>query len=280
MVVYMCSKPYLIPPRPETLITLSSLLKQNEPDLDAVVSVIKSDVSLFTVVMSTANSPVFSGASHFKTLHQAVMRLGLKRLYTLTELILLRKSLSKTGRMDRFWDTALEVAEIAAGLTSKLSDESPDQAYAFGMLHDCGVPLMIESYPEYREFLNSNEGLNNAALGMKEVDVFGVDHFTIGAEIAEAWKMPKNICDAIKLQLSYPKVPLKHIDSAGESSKMLFCLVFIAKTISDRYRRFWRLDAPRADSYELEQVLEYLGLPDMDYLDIRDDYLAELEGIS
>lgn len=273
----MRSKPYLIPPRPETLITLSSLLKQSEPNLDAVVNVIKADVSLFTVVMSTANSPVFSGASQFKTLHQAVMRLGLKRLYTLTELILLRRSLSKTVRLDRFWDTALEVAELAAGLAPKLSNENPDQAYALGMLHDCGVTLMMESYPDYREFLNSNEGLNYSALSKKEVEIFGVDHFTVGAEIAEAWQMPKEICDAIRLQLNYPSDPLTQLDDTLESSKMLFCLVFLAKTISDRYRRFWRLDSPRAESYELKGVLEYLGLPDMDYLDIRDDYLAELE---
>lgn len=186
MAAYMRSKPYLIPPRPETLITLSSLLKQSEPNLDAVVNVIKADVSLFTVVMSTANSPVFSGASTFKTLHQAVMRLGLKRLYTLTELILLRKSLSKTGRLDRFWDTALEVAELAAELAPKLSKENPDQAYALGMLHDCGVSLMMENFPDYREFLNSNEGLNHSALSMKEIELFGVDHFTVGAEIAES----------------------------------------------------------------------------------------------
>lgn len=276
----MRSKPYLIPPRPETLITLSSILKQNEPDLDAVVNVIKADVSLFTVVMSTANSPLFSGASKFNTLHQAVMRLGLKRVYVLTELILLRKSLSKTGRMDRFWDTALEVAELAAGLAPKLSNENPDQAYALGMLHDCGVPLMMENYPAYREFLNSNEGLNHAALSMQEVGAFGVDHFSMGAEIAEAWLMPKEICDAIRLQLHYPEVSLTQLDSAGESSKMLFCLVFLAKTISDRYRRFWRMDSPRAENYQLKGVLEYLGLPDMDYLDIRDDYLAELEKIN
>lgn len=273
----MRSKPYLIPPRPETLITLSSLLKQNEPDLDAIVSLIKADVSLFTVVMSTANSPVFSGASKFKTLHQAVMRLGLKRLYTLTELILLRKSLSKVGRLDRFWDTALEVAELAAELAPKLSKENPDQAYALGMLHDCGVSLMMENFPDYREFLNSNEGLNHSALSMKEIELFGVDHFTVGAEIAESWQMPKDICDAIRLQLNYPAESLTQLDDAGDSSKMLFCLVFIAKTISDRYRRFWRLGSPRSENYELKGVLEYLGLPDMDYLDIRDDYLAELE---
>ncbi|WP_290704332.1 HDOD domain-containing protein [Amphritea sp.] len=273
----MRSKPYLIPPRPETLITLSSLLKQSEPNLDAVVNVIKADVSLFTVVMSTANSPVFSGASTFKTLHQAVMRLGLKRLYTLTELILLRKSLSKTGRLDRFWDTALEVAELAAELAPKLSKENPDQAYALGMLHDCGVSLMMENFPDYREFLNSNEGLNHSALSMKEIELFGVDHFTVGAEIAESWQMPKDICDAIRLQLNYPAESLTQLDEVGDRSKMLFCLVFIAKAISDRYRRFWRLDSPRNENYELKGVLEYLGLPEMDYLDIRDDYLAELE---
>ncbi|MBQ0783710.1 MAG: HDOD domain-containing protein [Amphritea sp.] len=273
----MRSKPYLIPPRPETLITLSSLLKQSEPNLDAVVNVIKADVSLFTVVMSTANSPVFSGASKFKTLRQAVMRLGLKRLYTLTELILLRKSLSKTGRLDRFWDTAIEVAELAAELAPKLSKENPDQAYALGMLHDCGVPLMMENFPDYREFLTQHDGLQHASLSQKEREAFGVDHFSVGAEIAESWKMPNDICDAIRLQVYYPTSLLTSADQIGESSKMLFCLVLLAKNISERYRRYWRIDSSRIENYELKHALEYLGLPDVDYLDIRDGYLDQLE---
>ncbi|WP_169336932.1 HDOD domain-containing protein [Amphritea japonica] len=275
----MRPKPYLIPPRPETLISLTSILQQSEPCLDAVVNIIKADVSLFTVVMSTANSPVFSGASHFKSLHQAVMRLGLKRLYTLTELILLRKSLSKVGRLDRFWDTSVEVAELAARLAPQLTTENPDRAYALGMLHDCGVPLMIESYSEYREFLNSNEGLNHSTLSLKERALFGVDHFTVGAEIAEAWQISDDICDAIRVQVDYPVALLNQHDEVSESSKALFCIVLLAKNISDSYRRYWRLDSPLSQSYELKPALEYLGLPDMDYLDIRDDYLDELEMI-
>ncbi|WP_299203877.1 HDOD domain-containing protein [uncultured Amphritea sp.] len=272
----MCAKPYLIPPRPETLIKLSALLKAPQPDLDAVVNTIKADVSLFTVVMSTANSPLFSGASQFKTLHQAVMRLGLKRLFTLAELILLKRSLSKTGRLDRFWDTSTEVAEIAARLAIQLSRENADQAYALGMLHDCGVPLMIESYPGFRDFLGAHEAENHSALSLKEREVFGVDHFTVGADIAEAWRMPKDICDAIRLQLNYPAVLLNPLKGVGENSKTLFCLVLLAKNISERFRRFWRINSPRSETYQLKQALEYLGLSEVDYIDIRDHYLDEL----
>lgn len=236
-------------------------------------------VSLYTVVMSTVNSPVFSGVSKFASLHQAVMRLGLERLQTLVELTLLRRSLSNTERLDRFWDTAIEVAELSSRLATQQSKENPDEAYALGMLHDSGITLMMESFPDYQAFLHSIEGQEPATLSCQEKRRYGVDHFTVGAEIAEAWRMPVSICDAIRLQLNYPTELLNKFDEVSDSSKSLFCLVLLAKNISERYRRYWRLNSPRSDSYELKPALEYLGLSEVDYLDIRDDFLEELEQV-
>ncbi|MBN0988959.1 HDOD domain-containing protein [Amphritea pacifica] len=273
-------KPYLIPSRPEILLKLATLLKSAEPDVGAVVNLLKTDVSLYTVVLSTVNSPLFSRVGRrLSSLQQAVMRLGFKRLQTLITVISLKRSLSKTGRLDRFWDTSTEVAELAARLAGILSVDNPDEAYALGMVHDCGVPLMMESFSDYRRFLNALEGRDLASLSSLERQQYGVDHFTLGAEIAAAWHMPESVCGAIKLQLHYPLELLRPSVAISDRSKALFCLVLLAKDISGQYRRFWRLNTPRESWLELKPALEYLGLPDIDYLDIRDDCLDQLERV-
>ncbi|RDE25232.1 HDOD domain-containing protein [Motiliproteus coralliicola] len=273
----MNGKPYLIPPRPEVLLTLTRLVKAEEPDFDTIVETIKTDVSIYTVVLSMANSPRYAGVQKFTSLHQVVMRLGLKRLYSLIELIVLKKSLSKAGRLERFWDSAIEVAELSAMLAPRVSSEDPDTAYTVGMLHDCGIPLMIESYPDYREFLGAIEGQQVAALSLQENERYGVDHFSIGAEIAETWGMPDRVCQAIRLQLQYPTVLLDASDHSNDSSKTLLCLIMLAKNISERYRRYWRLSSSSPDISDLLPTLTYLGLSDLDYIDLRDHCLDQLE---
>lgn len=273
----MPGKPYLIPPRPEILLTLTKLVKAEEPDFDAIVGTIKSDVSTYTVVLSMANSPRFAGVQKFTSLHQVVMRLGLKRLYSLIELIVLKRALSKAGRLERFWDTAIEVAELSALLAPRVSKENPDTAYAVGMLHDCGIPLMIESYTDYRQFLGEIEGHDIASMSQQESERYGVDHFSIGAEIAETWGMPTDICEAIRLQLQCPTSLLDTSDQISDSSKSLFSLILLAKHISERYRRYWRLGSSEPDIVELLPSLEYLGLSELDFVELRDYCLDELE---
>ncbi|WP_421864602.1 HDOD domain-containing protein [Motiliproteus sp.] len=273
----MPGKPYLIPPRPEILLSLTQLLNADDPDFDAIVATIKGDVSIYTVVMAMANSPRFAGVQTFTSLQQVVMRLGLKRLHSLVELIVLKKALSKAGRLERFWDTAIEVAELTALLAPKLSKENPDDAYTVGMLHDCGIPLMIETYTDYREFLGGIEGQELAALSRQEQQRYGVDHFSVGTEIAAAWGMPAQVCEAIRLQLHYPTALLDATDQFSDSGRTLFCLIMLAKNISERYRRYWRLGSSSPDISELLPTLEYLGLSDLDYIDLRDHCLDQLE---
>lgn len=272
------TKPYVIPARPEVLIKASELMSNPDTDINDIVTALKQDVSLYTIVLATANNPLFRGSYKISSLKHAVMRLGLKRLSNIVKLISLKNELSKVGRVDRFWDTAIEIAEITANLTTLLSKESPDDAYTLGMIHDCGIPLMMDTFDDYREFLQSINGNNLSEIHVLEYDKYGYNHFDIGSDIAAHWNMPKNICDAIHFQPNYLDV-LNGTSHGSESSKLLLCYLLLAKGISETYRHYWRVTSARRESRELQPILEYIGLPELDYLNIRDDYLAALEQI-
>jgi len=276
--VLLGDKPYVIPPRPEALIKISQLLKQPEPDVDQIVAALKADVSLYTAVLGAANMPIFGRGGKVTSLNQAVMRLGFKRLYTMISIDALKSVLSRTGRLERFWDSATEVAALTASLAAKYTREDRDEAYALGMLHDCGIPLMMEAFPDYRSFLKDIRGNDLAALYSQEMKRYGHNHFALSTEIAAGWFMPTAVCEALALQTDYASA-LQDKSVGSEAGKYLLCCLLLAKDISETYRHYWRINNPRTECQNLKPVLEYLGIPDVDYLDIREDYVATLEQI-
>ena len=276
----MLSKPYIIPAKPEVLVSLTTQLQSKEPDLAKIVSTLKRDASLYVLILSTVNRPLFSGAAEIKTIEQAVMRLGFNRLNTLIKLTVLQKSLPGQSRLDRFWDTAAEVADLTLNLTGYFKGVNADDAFTVGMLHDCGVPLMIEQFPGYLDLLEASKLDSTEKLVAEELKRYGIDHFTIGAEIASAWQMPEHVSLAIQLQREYPVSFMSMEQAVSCECKMLCCLLLLAKDISRRYRHYWRIDQSPERNEDLSYVLEYLAIPDLEYWDIRDDLLLELEQIT
>ena len=278
--ILMLKKPYIIPAKPEILASLTAQLNSDQPDLDSVVKTLKSDASLYALILSIVNKPLFSGAAQITTLEQAVMRLGFYRLDTLVKLTVLKKSLSGPMRLDRFWDTATEVGELASTLANSFAAVNVDDAYTVGMLHDCGIPLMLEQFPDFSSLLKSQKLDSTQALIQAEISQYGVDHFSIGAEITANWQLPEVISETINLQKQYPVNFLNMDSTVSRESKRLCCMVLLAKDISRRYRHFWRIDQAADNSENLRYALEYLGISEVDYWDLRDDLLLELEQLS
>lgn len=272
-------KPYIIPPCPEKLLKISKLLQAQEPDVDKIAETIKADVSLYSIVMGAANTPLFGGGSRVTSINQAIMRLGLKRIQIITSSDALKATLSRTGRLERFWDTATDVAQIMVKLTAKYSNESTDEAYALGMLHECGIPLMIEICPNFRAFLKKTSHHSILKLCAKEQESYGYHHCTVGAEISNKWLMPTNVSKAVYLQPRINRI-LTTDCNVNESVKILLCMLWMAKDISNAYRYYWRIDDTETGFQHLHNILQYVGIPDVDYMDIRDDHLDEMNQLA
>lgn len=269
-------KPYIIPSRPDILIRLNTLLGASEPDIDRIVAEIRDNVALYSAVIAIANSPAFSGSKQITALEQAIMRVGLVRLRMIIQLVELKNALSKAGPMERFWDSATEVADLTARLTAVLGNASVDDAYTLGMIHDCGIPLMMEALPDYKAFLKQINGLNLHQFQSLEEEHYGYNHFDIGAEIADKWHMSAPITHAIRLQPHYLDAVEGRIEGDDKAITLLSNLL-LAKEISKTYRKFWRINDTHPLCFELKPVLTYLGISDIDYTDIRDNVMDDLE---
>jgi len=265
-----------IPARPEILLKMNKIMSEKEPDIDQIIAILKQDAGLYSITLATVNSPQFAINKKITSISHAIMLLGLPRLFSLIKLVLLKSTLSKNNPMERFWDTATEVANITQELCSRYTSLDKDNAYSIGMLHDCGVPILMQTDKNYKDTLKEANSQSTKVLLAMESAAYGIDHFTLGAKLVKAWQMPADVFKTILLQASFPEIILKYKSNAN-NCLMYLSLLSIAKDISRNYRYFWRLEEDIKITPNIMACLEYIGLCDYDYLDLKEEYIDILE---
>ncbi len=266
---------YSIPARPDTLVQLQKIMQDNDPDIDLIITTLKQDAGLYSIILATVNSPCFALKKPVTSISNAIVYLGLGRLFSLVKLSILKSSLSKGQKLDRFWDTASEVAGISHSLIKNHTNLDPDSGYSLGMLHDCGIPILMQASSDYLELLQQAHGKHPKYLIEQEESIYGVNHYTVGGKLANNWKMPAEVYKAILLQAKYPEVLIKY-RSKADDTLMHLAILSIAKDISKTYRHYWRLEKDEELNPELLTSLEYVGICDYDYLDMKEEYMSSL----
>ena len=266
---------FVIPARPEILLKLSAEIRKEDPDFNAIARIMKMDVSIYANVLATINTPFFGVRERVTSMQRAVSLLGINRLYSIVRMAALRNSLDTVGRIDMFWDTSTEVATICGHVSRHLRFMDKDDAYTLGMMHDCGIPLMMKNLPDFQTFFESRNGLDLPELHQQEQELYAIDHFELSSAIARVWRMPDIICDAIRMQ---PYVlDVLEDDRYSEELRNVLCLLLIAKELSAKFRALWSVDETQRPIVPLHPILEYLGLCDEDLADIRDDVFSNIE---
>lgn len=271
------SKPtgFIIPARPESLINITEELRSRDPSSDVICEQIKQDVALFSSVISTVNSAYYGLGQKVTSVERAVSLLGVKRIFNIVQLAALKNSLSTVGSLERFWDTATEVARICTILAQKFSNLNSDDVYTLGMLHDSGIPLMMQAKNEYKDFLRDLNSCNLIGIHNAELSHYGISHYHLSAKLAEKWNIEESTIDAIKHQPDYETVLTEPADHK-EHMRLKLCLLILARDISDVYRHFWRIPEQGSSSINITPALNFLGVSDFDYLDIKEDILHSL----
>jgi len=265
----------LIPPQPEVLVEIARLLKAENPDQGRIAALIKTDVALYSVVLKSINSPYYGLRVGVTSIEHAISLLGLEQIYNLVRLTILRNTLKKTGRMERFWDTAKDVSQLSLNIAAKLRLRlNKDDVYTLGMLHDCGLPLMVQAFSGFREFLQSSPGFNVAELDKQERESFGFSHYQVGARMAERWNLPQHVADAIRLQPQMDAVLSDEVDT-DEKTRHLLAVLALAQDISSEYRYYWRIQ-PTQQLDQLRSALRFLATTDYDYLTLKEKLIDEM----
>jgi HD-like signal output (HDOD) protein len=190
----------ILPPMPMTLTGVNSERTKPEPSLAEIARLIERDISVAAAVIKAVNSPLFGLRRKLESISQAVFLLGLDNVVNLVTALSLRSSMQakKFPDLDRFFDTAQDVAIIMSSLAGDLGVMPSGEAYLLGLFHDCGTPLLFQKYPEYQDVVRAAKTTVNRSITAVEEERLGTDHALVGYFLAKSWKLPNAVCLSIR----------------------------------------------------------------------------------
>jgi len=210
-------KGFIIPPRPEVLTQFHQEKNKPNPNLKRLTEIVSTDPGISASLIKTINSPIFGTSRKISSVHEAVSILGLSSLDNIVTSLALIASHGKQVSMDRFWDTALDVASISRNLARNVAGVSENDAFTLGMFHDCGIALMMQRMPDYKQFLaEANKDFSKTLPALEDAR-YQTNHATVGFLVAKAWNIPEHICLAI--QLHHERINFKG-SSVGEDDRL------------------------------------------------------------
>lgn len=256
-----------IPPRPDIVVALAEEMRAEEPDLGRISRQIAADVGLSAGLLKVVNSVAFGLASKAKSVAHAVDLLGLRNVASIATGLALRHTLGgadPTPAMGRFWDTAEKAALICARLARNLRGIPPDEAYTLGLFHDCGIPVLMLHFPDYRDTLGrANHTGDRNFIEVEESDV-GTHHCAVGYFLARSWGLPDELCRAI---LWHHDVEAFRSVETSDAVRNYIGIVHIAEHIQHQ----WMRSVTSVEWVKFEDaVLDHFGLTDEDFLNLVD----------
>lgn len=197
------------PTLPVVATRLLSISSAEDMNLDEVITLIESDPAMSATILSMCRSSDRGLGDKITNVRRAVIMLGLEAVQVAALSVHVYQQLeSRVGNeheslFDRpgFWVHSLAVAcscESIAKHHPKLG-VTPEQAYLAGLLHDLGKLALDLILPKAYQRVLSMSQTRRCAVCLVERTMLGLDHHTAGKRLAEHWRLPESIRDAIWL---------------------------------------------------------------------------------
>ena len=263
-----------IPPCPAVLSALLEEMKRPEANIARISRLITQDVALAAGIMKVANSPFFQPARQVGSITEALAFLGFGQVFNLLVKELLQKSVGDAAglRIDRYWDSAAYTAVACANLALALPGTTRDNAYCFGLFHDCGIPVLMRRFPDYRDTLKLANADGRRQFTRTEEARHGTHHAVIGHLISRTWGLAPAVGQAI---LSHHDLSLFEDRQGVDSETMtLIAINLIAEHLVGLYLR----DASEGEWERARPlVADFFGLSQANLRDLVDDMLYRIE---
>jgi putative nucleotidyltransferase with HDIG domain len=201
-----------LPPLPHAQTQALSALNDPDVSLVDVAEVIETDPALTATMLRAANSASSAPVDRVVSARIAAIRIGLRPTRNLVMGTVMTSLSTDFGRAgvdaDELWRHALASALIADGAVR--DDEAARSAgFTAGLMHDIGRIAMAQVEPERYSEVMAKVRIGADPLEA-EVEVFGSDHTTWGADVARAWQIPEEIVTAIAEHHGMPDDTLSH----------------------------------------------------------------------
>ncbi len=254
-----------LPPQPQILVDLQMEQAMPDTDLSQVAKLIRQDVSLSGMILKFVNSPFLGLTNKITSIEQAVSLLGPDTVINIINGLSIKGEMTDDAitEMTRFWDTATDIAQVSATVAKQIGAKNPDEAYAIGLFHNAGIPLMMARFPGYDEVMQEAYANPSPRLIDVENRQFNTNHAVVGYYTAKAWNLPPHICEVIAEHHNAEQV-FSIKDGKLREKKILLAILKIAEHICGNFRILGQQEEDQEWEAMGRDILEYTGLTTYD----------------
>lgn len=253
-----------IPPQPAILLEIDALINKSNNQLSAIGNLISKDIGLSAAIFKLVNSSFYKSTVPIASIQKAIPVLGLTQVSNLIKGLSLRKAIGGQELVyEKFWERSDEIATLSAIIAGKqvsACNISVEQAFMAGLFHECGVPILMQRFPEYCQTFRLNQGVHWSNFH-EEDKRFNTDHTVVGFLMTKHWNLPEFICQAVRF----------HHDRLSVDHAAL-TMVSILQMARHLHKKIHRL--PDDEWPDIEgQVLEEIGVGKEDSVEFIEDVL-------
>jgi len=200
---------------PFTVAKVLKLAQDSKSGAADLAKVIQADLVISADLLKVSNTVFFASAGReIKTIKDAIVRIGFietKRIVLSMSVMQLFEKDDKNAGFNRidFWYHSLASAVFAEKLAKRMGSVSPEDAFLAGLLHDFGIVILDEFFPELFSTVlehTANEGAHFIDMMYEYLKITQID---VVKELFGKWKIPVHITEAVATQYDFRQLQLK-----------------------------------------------------------------------
>jgi HD-like signal output (HDOD) protein len=188
-----------LPPMPQVAQRALALIRNPRSKMSDLADVLAMDQAMAGLVLRLANSAYYSLRSPVATVRQAVVYLGQNAIQSLVLAASIAAYIDRPAPgygLERgdLWKRSVGMAAAARLAVGRFGTHTAEEAYHAGLLADIGK-LAFEVL--LRNVDTSGPEWQGRPFADLEAQHFGIDHASLGAEMARRWHLPRPLIEAI-----------------------------------------------------------------------------------
>jgi putative nucleotidyltransferase with HDIG domain len=196
-----------LPALPETVGRVRDAMDNPRSSIGDVAQIITMDPPIAAKVLSVANSAAYGFPNRVDDITLAVSLLGLRETYSIVLAAAVLDLAEKSKSLDykQFWLRSMACAAAARMIARACGRKDKAGVFAAGLLHGIGRVALAEVSPDGYSKVDAK--LSGAALMQEEESILGINHAEAGYQLAEHWKLPDDIAEAIRFHHNPGQAP-------------------------------------------------------------------------
>lgn len=175
----------------------------NDPDSSArhIAAIISQDPNLSAKLLKIVNSAFYGLRQKIDTISRAVTIVGHNQIGDLvlgTSVIALFREIPSTlMNMNLFWEHSVACGICARCIAGFRKFPNTESFFIAGLLHDLGKLIIFKNLPQQAKEVLLQVRHSDSFYYQAERELIGFDHTQVGKALAEKWKLPTGLEQAI-----------------------------------------------------------------------------------